>query len=68
MPWKREIERVNRMREKLILALIREIYNGFIRELLIDAVHRTDNEWDDNLIALLDAILGDGRIPIQKGT
>ena len=42
------------MREKLLLGFIGSVYREFLRGLVIDFVERTDNDWDNTIIGILD--------------
>jgi len=44
------------MRDRLILSLVKEIYREFLREALLEVVKRGDNEWDDKMVLMLDAL------------
>jgi hypothetical protein len=45
------------MKSELIVQILTGLYSSVLRELLVEAVHRTDNEWDDRLVAICDALL-----------
>jgi len=46
------------MRNKIIIAILRQLYAEFLRELIMGYVESTDTEKDDLLIVLLDLLLG----------
>ena len=46
------------MRNKIIIAILRQLYAEFLRELIMGYVESTETEKDDLLIVLLDLLLG----------
>ena len=45
------------MRNKIIIAILRQLYAEFLRDLIMGYVESTDTDKDDLLIALLDLLL-----------
>jgi hypothetical protein len=52
------------MREQLILSVLTGLYGTVLRGLLVSAVRSTDNEWDDRIVTVVDALLGYSTSPI----
>jgi len=46
------------MKETLILALLRTLYNLYLRGVLLQIVQETPNKLDDRIIPALDVLLG----------
>ncbi len=46
------------MRNKIIIAILRQLYSEFLRDLIEGYVESTETDKDDLLIVLLDLLLG----------
>ncbi len=54
------------MRNKIIIAILRQLYSEFLRDLIQGYVESTDTDKDDLLVAVLDLLLG-YKPSVQKG-
>lgn len=45
------------MRDKTLLLVLQQVYRMVLRDLLLNFVQATDNDWDDRLVSICDAVL-----------
>lgn len=46
------------MRNRMIVAIVRELYREFLREMIVRHVEQTDSKRDDLVVDILDLMLG----------
>lgn len=54
------------MRNRLIVAIVRELYSEFLRAMIVKHVEQTDSVRDDKIVGLLDLLLDYSPV-VQRG-